>query len=263
MNCAPTADRGADLTDDAVLGGRLRLLQPRRGHRFGHDAVLLAAATAAAPGEHAVDLGAGVGTAGLVLAHRVDRLSVTLVERETHLAALAGRNAERNGLADRVRAVALDVEAPAAAFVACALTSGSIDQVLMNPPFRDPARRQASPDPLRRAAHAGSAATLAAWVGTASRLLRSKGALTLIYPADGLAEVLGAMTGGFGGLAVLPVHPRPAAPALRVLVRGVKDSGAPLVVLPGLMLNDADGRPSAEAEAVLRDAVPLRLAFPE
>jgi len=47
-----------DVTDDAVLGGRLRILQPRKGHRVGHDAILLAAATAAVAGERAVDLGA-------------------------------------------------------------------------------------------------------------------------------------------------------------------------------------------------------------
>ncbi|MFY9772929.1 MAG: methyltransferase, partial [Xanthobacteraceae bacterium] len=36
----------ADSTsEDALLGGKLTLRQPLRGHRFGHDAVLLAAAT--------------------------------------------------------------------------------------------------------------------------------------------------------------------------------------------------------------------------
>ena len=34
-----------DLTEDAFLGGRLRLRQPLKGHRAGHDAILLAAAT--------------------------------------------------------------------------------------------------------------------------------------------------------------------------------------------------------------------------
>src|SRR5262245_20733903 len=73
----------ADVTEDAVLGGRLRLRQPRRGHRVGHDAILLAAATAALPGERAVELGSGVGAAGLALAARVPGLAVTLVERKT------------------------------------------------------------------------------------------------------------------------------------------------------------------------------------
>ena len=58
----------AATTLDAVLGGRLSLRQPRRGHRFGHDAILLAAATDARSGQHAVELGAGVGAAGLALA---------------------------------------------------------------------------------------------------------------------------------------------------------------------------------------------------
>ncbi|MGC2134524.1 MAG: methyltransferase, partial [Xanthobacteraceae bacterium] len=40
-------------SEDAVLGGRLVLRQPLRGHRFGHDAILLAAAVPAQPGEEA------------------------------------------------------------------------------------------------------------------------------------------------------------------------------------------------------------------
>ena len=92
----------ADTTEDAVLGGRLVLRQPKRGHRFGHDAILLAAAVDARPGEIAVDIGAGVGTAGLALAHRVPDLKVRLVEVDTTLADLARENAARNRLSDRV-----------------------------------------------------------------------------------------------------------------------------------------------------------------
>src|SRR5579872_6937165 len=78
-----------DLTDDAALGGRLRLLQPRRGHRFGHDAILLAAATPVQAGDRVAELGAGVGAAGLALAVRVPGVRVTLVEIDADLAALA------------------------------------------------------------------------------------------------------------------------------------------------------------------------------
>jgi hypothetical protein len=70
----------AETTEDAVLGGRLVLRQPKRGHRFGHDAILLAAAVDAQASEIAVDFGAGVGAAGLALAHRVPRLEVRLIE---------------------------------------------------------------------------------------------------------------------------------------------------------------------------------------
>ena len=106
----------ADTTEDAVLGGRLVLRQPKRGHRFGHDAILLAAAVDARPGEIAVDLGAGVGTAGLALAHRVPDLKVRLVEVDTTLADLARENAARNRLSDRVSVATLDVAAEPSAF---------------------------------------------------------------------------------------------------------------------------------------------------
>src|SRR5882672_4568893 len=105
-----------DLTDDAVLGGRLRLKQPRRGHRFGHDAILLAAACPARAGERVVDLGAGVGAAGLALAARIGAVELSLVEIDPTLAALATENAAHNGIAVRVNA--LDAAAPARAFAA-------------------------------------------------------------------------------------------------------------------------------------------------
>src|SRR5204863_3211595 len=93
------------ITEDAVLGGRLLLRQPRRGHRVGHDAILLAAACPARARERVVDLGAGVGAAGLALAQRVNDCSVTLVEIDPALAALAAENARANGLGGRVSAV--------------------------------------------------------------------------------------------------------------------------------------------------------------
>src|SRR5947208_12844384 len=109
-SCAPMA-LDAETTEDAVLGGRLTLRQPKRGHRFGHDAILLAAATEAQPGDMAVELGAGVGTAGLALAHRVPKLSVALVEVDPVLAGLAREKAVRNQPAARVPLARLDANA--------------------------------------------------------------------------------------------------------------------------------------------------------
>lgn len=256
----PGRRRVGEFTDDAVLGGRLRLLQPVRGHRFGHDAILLAAACPARAGEQVVDLGSGVGTAGLALAARVDGARVTLVEIDPQLSALASENAQRNGLADRVRAVVLDSTAPARAFAAAGLGPESAARVLMNPPFNDPARQRTSPDESRRLAHAVSAATLAAWIKTTARLLRPRGTLNLIWRADGLGEVLDKLAPGFGAVTVLPVYPTPDVPAIRILVRGTKASRAPLTLLPGLVLADRSGQPTPEAEAVLRGGSALPLA---
>jgi tRNA1(Val) A37 N6-methylase TrmN6 len=247
-------------TDDAVLGGRLRLTQQRRGHRVGHDAILLAAATGARAGDKVFDLGSGVGAAGLALAVRVPGVAVTLVEIDPALAALAAENIQRNGFESRARVVVLDVASPAEAFAAAGLAPGAADRVLMNPPFHDPAAQNVSPDPQRRAAHAAAPASLADWIGAAAWLLHSAGTLTMIWRADGLEDVLTALSPRFGGIAVLPVHGRAAQPAIRVLVRAAKGSRAPLALYPGLALNDENGRPTAAAEAILRDAATLPLA---
>jgi tRNA1(Val) A37 N6-methylase TrmN6 len=247
-------------TDDAALGGRLTLRQPARGHRFGHDAILLAASTPAVAGEVAVDLGAGVGAAGLALARRVAGLTVRLVEIDPELAGLAAGNAARNGLAERVTAHALDVAAPPAAFAAAGLTAECADRVLMNPPFHEAGRAQPSPDARRRVAHVAPTGSLSSWLGTAARLLRTGGTLSLIYRADGLDEVWAALAPAFGAIAVQLVHPKPGAAAIRILLCAIKGSAAPSRLLPGLVLNGADGRPSAEVEAVLREGVALPLA---
>jgi tRNA1(Val) A37 N6-methylase TrmN6 len=248
----------SELTDDAVLSGRLRLLQPRGGHRFGHDAILLAAAVAAASDEHAVELGAGVGAAGLALAYRVPGLRVTLTDIDPALVALAKDNAARNGLADRVTVVIADA-GNAQSLSNVGLGPGCAQHVLMNPPFNDPATLQISTDPARARAHRATSETLTSWLVTAARLLEDRGSVTLIWRGDGLADVLAALA-GFGGIVVTPVHPRADAAAIRVLIRGAKGSRAPLRLLPGLVLNDAQGDPTAAAEAILRDAAPLPLA---
>jgi tRNA1(Val) A37 N6-methylase TrmN6 len=248
------------LSEDAVLGGTLRLRQPRRGHRVGHDAILLAAACPAQPREHVVDLGAGVGAAGLAVAARARDVEVTLVEIDPDLAALAAENAALNGLAERVRSVALDAAAPARAFAAAGLEASSVARVLMNPPFNDPARQRPSPDRHRRLAHTAPRDTPAAWIRTAARLLRPRGTLTVIFRADGLIGLAQTLAPLFGAVAVLPVYPRADQPAVRVLVRATKESRAPVSILPGLVLSEGDGSPTAQAEAVLREGAPLPLA---
>ena len=158
-----------ELTEDAFLGGQLRLKQLRSGHRAGHDAVLLAAATAARPGDRIADLGAGAGVAGLAVARRLAGIDLVLVEIDAALAGLARANADANAIAADV--IVLDVEADAAAFAAAGLAPDSIDAVLMNPPFNDPARHRISPDTARGIAHMATATTLSKWVHAARRIL--------------------------------------------------------------------------------------------
>ena len=253
-------DADLELTEDAFLGGQLRILQLKSGHRAGHDAVLLAAATAARSGDRVADLGGGVGVAGLALARRVTDIDLVLVEIDAALAGLARANAEANAIDAEV--IVLDVEADAASFAAAGLGPDSVDAVLMNPPFNDPVRHRASPDAARGAAHMATSTTLEKWIHAARRMLKSKGVLTLIWRADGIAEVLAALDHGFGSLQILAVHGDARAPANRILVRATKGGRAPTQILPALMLNDEQGVPSKGVQEVLAGQGSLPLANP-
>jgi len=252
------SDATALLGEDDFLGGKLRLKQPQRGHRAGHDAVLLAAATPAKPGERIADLGAGVGAAGLAVASRVPGAEVVLVERDETLVDFARVNLAANGLTGR--AIALDVTASAAVFAAAGLPPDSVDRVLMNPPFNDSARHQASPDAARRIAHEQDDDTLMAWMRSVRRILKPAGTVSLIWRAEDIARVLATLETGFGDAKVLPVHPRFDAAAIRSLVRATKGSRAPTALLPGICLNGEAGDVPADVRAVLRGDAVLPLA---
>ena len=243
------SDPDAEITEDLFLNGQLRLRQPKRGHRAGHDAILLAAATPARPGDRIADFGAGVGAAGLAVARRVPGIECVLLEIDSALAELARANAALNSLNAEVHT--LDVAASASIFAAAGVAPDSVDAVLMNPPFNDGSRHQSSPDAQRQVAHVAREDTLAQWIHAARRILKPGGSLTLIWRAEGLADILTKLHRGFGGIRILPVHPDPTKPAIRVLVSAIKGSGAPMSIRRGLNLSDENGIASAEASAAL------------
>jgi tRNA1(Val) A37 N6-methylase TrmN6 len=225
-----------ETTEDAFLGGRLRLRQPARGYRAGADALLLAAAVT--PGARLMEAGCGAGAALLAVALRHPHARLTGVEREPAMAALARANVGANSLIERVEIVEGDALRAAGVF----------DGVFCNPPFAE-ASEGREPAPARRHAHV-TETTLDSWVAALSNRLAGGGALTMIHRADRLDRLLAACAGRLGGVAVFPLRPRADAPAHRVLVRAVKGSRAPLALHAGLDLHDASGAkftPAAEA----------------
>lgn len=239
------------IVTDRLLGGSLVLRQPARGHRAGTDAVLLAAATAADDGL-LIDAGAGVGTAGLIVALRAPHLRLELVDKDPLSVALAQENIALNGLASRGHAIAADLLSAESRRNA-GLADLRAEHLITNPPFHQAGRTRISPDARKASAHVTAGERpLMAWLGAAAALLAPGGDLTMIHRADCLPAVLAACEGRFGDVAILPVHPRRAGAATRILVRGRKGSRAPLRLFPGLVLHEDDGRFTARAEAIHR-----------
>ena len=235
------------ITENTVLDGRVRLLQPERGYRAGLDAALLAAACAAPGGARVLEAGCGVGAALLAAATRRPGVRFTGLERDPAAAALARRNVELNGLADRVEILDGDV-----ALRFPALGRAPYDAALANPPFFDDPAALRAPAPERQGAWMADDG-LAAWIGFLLKAVREGGSLTVIHRADRLADILALLSPKAGSVQVRPVHPFADAPAKRVLVRAIKTGKAPLQLLPPLVLHARDGgHHTPEVEAILR-----------
>ncbi|WP_237481941.1 tRNA1(Val) (adenine(37)-N6)-methyltransferase [Lichenibacterium dinghuense] len=236
---------------DRLLGGRLALLQAPAGHRAGTDAVLLAAAAAIAPGDAFVDVGAGVGTAGLALALRCPDACGLLLEADAAAADLARHNAALNGVGDRVAVVEADLFARAAERPA-ALRAEAASLVVTNPPFFAAGAVRASPNAARATAHVAGPRGHGDWLAAAAALLAPKGRLVMIHRPDALPALLAACDGRLGAVAVRPVLPREGADAHRILLAGIKGSRAPLRIGAPLVLHGSGGGFTAEAEAIHR-----------
>jgi tRNA1(Val) A37 N6-methylase TrmN6 len=238
----------AELTEDRLLGGRVRLTQPATGYRVGIEPILLAASIAAPLGARVADLGCGAGAAALCLLARRPDVGVMGIESDKQAASLARANAELNGMAGRLALLEQDVRQVRPGAERC-------QAAMSNPPFHAERATDASPDAAK--ARATIETDLASWVEAASRLLEPRGTLTLIYRADRLDALLAALAPRFGGAAILPLWPREATPAKRIILRATLGSRAPLTLHPGLVLHGEGNSYTQAVAAILRDAAPL------
>jgi tRNA1(Val) A37 N6-methylase TrmN6 len=241
-------------SEDSLLGGCVRIRQPRNGARAAIDPVFLAAAIPAEPGQLVLDIGSGSGAASLCLAARVPLCRVVGLELQPDLARLAGDNVAAYGMGGRIAVIAGDLLRPPPA-----LAAGSFDHVMANPPLLVRGRAILPSIAAKAAAAIEGEAGLDDWIRFAVRMARPKGSITFVHRADRVDALLGYLASRVGGIVVFPLWPAAGRDASRVLVRARKQIAAPARLAAGLVLHEADGRFTAAAQAVLRhgEALPL------
>ena len=240
-----------EVTIDDFLSGAIKVVQPKSGYRAGIDPILLAASIPAKSGQTVLELGCGVGTASLALAHRVAGLNITAVEVQPPYAELALRNTNRNNL--HLSVVCADLAA-----LPSEILDQQFDHVFANPPFFDRGSSTRSGDSGRDRAK-GENDELNMWLSVAAKRVKPKGYVHFIFRTERMDEFLRLMPDSLGSRVITPIVARQGRQSILFMAHARKNGRAafrlesPLILHEG-KLHQQDGEDySQKISKVLRD----------
>lgn len=226
--------------------GGLRFVWADHLFRPGTDTFLLSSLPRLRPGLRVCDLGCGTGLLGLLLMQRQPDLRIAGLDIQPEAAALARCAAAENGLTER-----LDFRCGDLRQVRGIFPTGCFDLVVCNPPYYPPAGGKLSADGARRTARSETEASLADLCAAASYLLRWGGKFCLVHKPERLADVLCALRDAGTEVKRLRfVHSRAADPPSLFLAEGCRGGRPGITVEPPLILQNGDGTPTAELNAI-------------
>lgn len=224
-----------------ACGGRILTGE---GYRFTQDSVLLANLMTAGSRDRLLDIGCGGGVISVLALLKKGVREAVGLDNDAAAVELYGRNAELNGLSDRMRGVYADVRAAESA-----LGGEVFDKAAVNPPYYDFDDGTGALDPHKRE----SGAVLADFVAAAAALLKNGGDLFLVHKADRLTDALTLLRGA--GLEPKRLHlvfPRPGSPADIFVVAARKGGGKGLTVR-SLIVTDERGERTREIKELYSD----------
>ncbi len=230
MNLVPPSDE----TLDTFFGGKLQVIQKKKGYRFSVDAVLLSRFVKIRRDEQVIDLGTGCGILPLLLSQTTKARSFVGIEIQEALAQCAKMNVGLNHLEEKITILQQDLRELRKIFAA-----GSFDVVLSNPPYRKYRSGRINPSPEKAIARHEIEGTLGDLISIASYLLPAKGRCYLIFPAVRTVDLLVALRSReLEPKRLQFVHPRPGEDAKFVLTESVKASGVELKIAASLILEE-------------------------
>lgn len=235
----------SDLQEIYVLGKRLKLRHTAEGFKTSIDSVLLAASCPAKAGDHILDLGCGVGGAGLSVLTRVDGATLTGVEIQSDHVDLAAQNSQENDFANQCSFITSDIRDYK--------SDQSFDHVICNPPYLEAGKHLRSPSEEKAKAMGHEEADLKDWIDVAYKRLKPKGSLTMIHRADHIDQIINVMEQRFGSVEIFPLWSKEDIPAKRVIIRALKDRRSPATLHAGLILHQADGEYTSAAQKIFKD----------
>lgn len=238
------------ITNDYLFNGALVCHQHENGYHFSIDAVLLAHFCTVKKANSVVDLGAGCGVVGLVLAHRYPDCYITSVEMQEDLCTLIAANIQENEFGERMSCVLSNV-----AHIRQVLPSETADLVVCNPPYGVLASGRLNKGDEKTIARHEVHGGLGDFMRAAAYSAKNRGRVAFILPAARLPELLITMAEcRLQPKRMQLVHSYPGGGAKLVLVEGVKNGGAELTVHEPLFVYTEQNGPYTSAVAQMHES---------
>jgi tRNA1Val (adenine37-N6)-methyltransferase len=238
-----------DESIDAVLEGRLKVIQKVKGYRFSVDAYLLAHFVHLNENDHVMDMGTGSAVIAMIVAKRWEQVKIIGLDVQSEMVDMAGRNVALNGLENKINIRQGDVRTAEALF-----DRRSFDAVILNPPYRKLRSGRVNPDYQKSVARHEIKGSLGDFLKAAGYVLKTSGRVFIIYPASRMVELICRMRDTSiepKRLQVVYSHDRSRGEF--VLLEGIKGGKEEMQVLPPLFIYAGNGTYTEEMTRLFRE----------
>ncbi|MDA1136116.1 MAG: methyltransferase [Proteobacteria bacterium] len=239
-------------TKDKILNGSIEVIQPKLGYRFGFDAVFLSSFVNGFIEKKnkrkvtTADVGSGVGAISLILAFKNQNIKITAIENNIEYLNIAKENILNNLLDNKITLVNQSV------FNIDHNLNEKFDLVVSNPPYHltdSNFSKNNLKDISKRIVD------LEKWLKNCIGLLKNKGYLFLIFPADILDKVLNFIKISSGSFKIFPFWPKQNSSAKRVILIAKKGGLGPTELMAGLKLYNNKGVLTKRAQLVSKKGI--------
>ncbi len=240
-------------TVDTFFENQIRIYQPRNGYRYSMDPVILAAQVMPSPGCKIIDIGCGCGIIPLIIGFRYKNVHIIGIEIQSQLAELATKNITGNQMSDRIQILNKDIRTTTSFDIHFFDSPGVADIIVSNPPYKKKDTGRLNPNIQKAMARHEIKLELSQFFSSARRLLKPRGQILFIFPADRLQDLVPDLSShGFQLDWIQFIHTKKNKPAKLILVSGIKDGHGACIVRPPLYIYDNQNNPTNEYEAMFK-----------
>ena len=241
-----------NITIDKILRGKISIIQLKKGFRFGFEAVFLAAFVNGYLKKFKkkkislADVGSGVGTISLIIAHQNNEINITAIENNDSYSEIANENIVINNFQKKINVIKGDV------FNLNSNLINSFDIVVTNPPFYDQKQKK-SENELDN--YAKRIINYESWIENSLKLLKDKGTIFLIIPTGLLEKSLKILSTKTGSFKIFPIWPNHKKSSKRLILFAKKGGASPTELMSGIRLLNNEGKITKKARTYSENGI--------